>query len=306
MADPVHADLRVLAWNIFHARDGLPGLGPTWASTLLGCPADSGTHLHVNRTLVTAVGRLIARARPDVALLQEVAPWTVDAIAREAGMTAVHALTAPRVGPAGLRGRIGRANPDLVRTHEGNANAVLVRAPWEIVPGSADAVRLAPPCTVARVARERRLPARRVLDWAWERRGMVMVRVRRPGGPVALVGSIHCHTDPDVADVEAARAARAAAEAAGMLPIVLGGDLNVRPGHASLAAMAAEGLALVPGTDRIDHLVVRGAEPAAPARVWAPEERDIVVPWRRGTRSIRVSDHAPVEAVLRVGSPTGS
>ena len=62
----------------------------------------------------------------------------------------------------------------------------------------------------------------------------------------------------------------------------------------------------MPGTDRIDHLVVRGAEPAAPSRVWAPEERDIVVPWRRGTRSIRVSDHAPVEAVLRVGSPTGS
>ncbi|MEW6583876.1 MAG: endonuclease/exonuclease/phosphatase family protein [Actinomycetota bacterium] len=293
---------------MYHAHDGLPGLGPTWRSTLLGTPVDSGTHLHVNRTLVGAVGALIARAGPDVALLQEVPPWAVARIAALAGMAEVHALTAPRIGPAWLRAPVGRTSPDLVRTHEGNANAVLVRAPWAIVPGSVRRVRLAPCGVVRRVARARRIGLRATVDWAWERRGLVTARIRHPDGLLLQVGSLHCHTDRRVNDVEAGRAGRAAAHLAGELPVLLGGDLNARLGRdaAAFAALAAAGLTPVTASGApdgglgIDHVLVRGLEAVGPARRWRPEEREVTVPWRGGTRRIRVSDHDPVEAAVRL------
>ena len=293
--------MRVLTWNVFHARDGMPGLGPTWASTLLGCPVDSGTHVHLNRHLLRAVGGLVARARPDVAFLQEVPPWAAAEIARLAGMEVAVGLTAPRIGPVALRGAIGRANPDIARTHEGNANAVLARAPWAITPGSRRATRLAPARVIARAACARRLGPREALGWWWERRGLVTVRVRHPDGRTLLAGSAHCHTDRRVVDVETGRAARAAAALAGDLPIVVGADLNADPAvdHAAFAAVRAAGLEPVAGPGLgIDHLLVRGVRPAAPARRWDPREREIRIPWRGGTRLVRISDHDPVEAEL--------
>jgi endonuclease/exonuclease/phosphatase family metal-dependent hydrolase len=301
-------EIRVRSWNIFHARDGHPDVGPSWRSTLLGTPVDSGTHLHLNQTFVAAVGEIVGRARPTVAMLQEVPPWAVTRIAEIAGMASVHALTAPRIGPAGVRGRLGRMNPDLFRTHEGNANALLVRAPWVLIPESSRTVRLNPPGLVWRTAREQRMGWRAALDWLWERRNLLTARIRHPEGPVVQVACCHCHGDRRSAAVEIPRAGRAAVDLAGDLPLVLAGDLNARvsthPGvFGKLERLGLQHLEATPEADReigIDHILARGLTPLGPARRWAPEEREIIVPWRGETRRVRISDHDPVEATLQL------
>jgi Endonuclease/Exonuclease/phosphatase family len=304
---PDIGDIRVLTWNIFHAHDGHPDARPTWASTALGEAVDSGTHLHLNRTLVTAVGRLLERARPHVAMLQEVPPWAVGRIGELSGMSAISALTAPRIGPAGLRGRLGRMNPDLFRTHEGNANALLVRPPWAFVPGSTEVVRLNPPGLVRRTARNTGMPPRQTLDWLWERRNLVTARIRHPDCAVIQVACCHCHSDPRSTPVEIPRAAAAALAAAGPHPLILAGDLNatVTRQPAVFDDLASQGLHRLPtgGEDRdIDHILIRGLTADPHARRWTPEEHEIVVPWKDADRRIRVSDHDPLETTVRAPS----
>lgn len=298
------AVVKVLTWNVFHAHDGHPAARPDWRSTLLGEPVDSGTHLHMNRTFVTAAGGLLARANPTVAMLQEMPPWAVGRIADLAGMAAVSARTAPRIGPASLRGRLGRLNPDLMRTHEGNANVIMVRPPWAIVPGSTRVVRLNPPALVARTARRADMEPSRALDWLWERRNLITTRIRHPDGRLAQVACCHCHTDPPATEVEIARAGGAALDAAGGLPLILGGDLNARVAQMpeTFRDLESRGLARTPCDDGLDHILARNAAPVGAARRWRPEEREIVVPWKNESRRIRISDHAPVEAVLRPGA----
>jgi Endonuclease/Exonuclease/phosphatase family len=291
--------IRVLTWNVFHAHDGHPEARPDWQSTLLGTAVDSGTHLHLNRSFVTAVGRLIARAEPTVVMLQEMPPWAVARVSELAGMSAASALTAPRIGPASLRGCLGRLNPDLMRTHEGNANVLMVRPPWEVVPGSGDVVRLNPVDLVARTARRERMDARETFNWIWERRNLVTARMRHPDGRLVQIACCHCHSDRRTTPVEIPRAANAALDAAGDLPLILGGDLNADPSRMpdAFAALAVRGLTPVP-MKGIDHVLVRGLEPTGAAWRWTQDEREIVVPWKEATRRILISDHAPVEVTL--------
>jgi hypothetical protein len=49
------------------------------------------------------------------------------------------------------------------------------------------------------------------------------------------------------------------------------------------------------GPQAIDHLLARGLEPIAPAAPWPPERREIPA----GERALRLSDHAPIEAMFR-------
>lgn len=295
------AVMKVLTWNVFHTHDGHPAARPNWRSTLLGEPVDSGTHLHLNRTFEVVVGAFLGRAKPTVTMLQEVPPWAVGRIADIAGMAAVSALTAPRIGPVSLRGLLGRLNPDLVRTHEGNANVVLVRPPWEIVPGSSRVVRLNPPALVWQTARRARMEPLRVLDWIWERRNLITARIRHPDGRLVQVACCHCHTDPRAGALEIPRAGGAALDAADGLPLILGGDLNGRVEQMpeTFRGLERRGLARVPCDDGLDHILTRSATPVGAARRWQPGEREIVVPWKGETRRVRISDHAPVEAVLR-------
>ena len=51
-------------------------------------------------------------------------------------MQAVWATTGPLIGPARLRDALAARNPDLWRTHESNANALLVGPRLALVPGS--------------------------------------------------------------------------------------------------------------------------------------------------------------------------
>ena len=73
-------------------------------------------------------------------------------IAARTGMLAVGTTTGPLVGPRRLRDALAARNPDLWRTHEGNANLLLVGPALSLVPGSARAVRLNPPAAILRAA----------------------------------------------------------------------------------------------------------------------------------------------------------
>jgi endonuclease/exonuclease/phosphatase family metal-dependent hydrolase len=268
---------------------------------LLGTPAEADGYVHLNRKLTAEIGARIRRAAPDVLLLQEVPPGEVARLARAAGMRAAWSVrTGPRVGPPGLRAWLGRRNPDLWGSHEGNANVVMTGPRLTPVRGAARALRLNPPGMVLRAWRELRLDADEAEKWAREPRVAVAARVRLPDGTPLTAVCVHLHNArvPGQSTLELARLAGALAGVAG--PVVLGGDLNVRPGHPGLAALTDAGL-LDPAEDPamgIDRILVRGLRVLAPARRWAEAERDVPVAGPRGPRLVRLSDHDPVEAVV--------
>ncbi len=295
--------IRILTWNLFHGRDGLPGLGPTRRSTWLRRPEEDGVHVHLNRKLTAQMAARIRAWAPDVCALQEVSLRGLREVAELTGMAAVWAATGPLVGPAWLRDALAARNPDLWRTHESNVNALLIAPRLALVPGSREAVRLNPPRTILRDARELRLSRGELRRWIPEPRRIVLARVRLPGGGELVAGSVHCHNarHPDVTGREIARAAAAVRAAAGGGPALLAGDLNAPPTHPALAALAGGGWdgAAPGGGIGIDRIVHRGLETVeAPHRLDAGE-REVGVAWGGRTRRLRLSDHDAVVAVLR-------
>jgi endonuclease/exonuclease/phosphatase family metal-dependent hydrolase len=294
------SDVRVLTWNVFHCRDAGPP-GPTRDSTWRRRPVEADGYVHLNRTLVAAVAGVIRRARPDVCMLQEVPPLAVPELARRAGMAcAWSVLTGPVVGPVWLRGRLARMNPDLWRTHGGNANVILIGPRVRPLRGSAGAVRLNPWGTVLREWRAGRLAPGATPPWLREARRALGARVVLPGGIPAAVVCVHLHNARGTreSEVEADALARALRRVDG--PLLLGGDLNVPPGHPALDALTDLGLT-DGGTDPrvgIDRILVRGLRIVSPPRRWDPSERDVRVRGRAGHRLVRLSDHDPVEAVV--------
>ena len=297
------ATIRVITWNLFHGRDGLPGLGATPRSTWLRRPGDDGVHVHINRKLTGEMARRIAAWDPDLCALQEVSTAGVREIAEVTGMRAVWTTTGPLIGPARLRDALAALNPDLWRTHEGNANALLVGRRLRLVPGSRRAVRLNPLRAIARDTRELGLTRGELARCLPEPRRLVLARVILPGGGELVAGSTHCHNarHPDVVGREIARAAAAVRGAAGDDPAVLAGDLNAPPSHPALAALAADGWGgaePAPGIG-IDRIVHSGLEVVEEPRRLDPHEREVLVTWGGRTRRVRLSDHDPVVAVLR-------
>lgn len=295
--------IRVITWNLFHGRDGLPGLGATRRSTWRGRPEEDGVHVHLNRKLTAQMARRIAAWDPDLCALQEVSPAGVREIAATTGMRAVWTTTGPLIGPAWLRDALAARNPDLWRSHEGNANALLVGRRLELVPGSRRSVTLNPLRAIARDARELGLTRGELVRYLPEPRRLVLARVVLPGGGELVAGCAHCHNSrhPDVVGHEIARAVAAVREAAGDHPAVLAGDLNAPPAHPALAALAAGGWA---GAERapgigIDRIVHQGLEAVEEPRRLEPHEREVLVTWGGRTRRVRLSDHDPVVALLR-------
>jgi endonuclease/exonuclease/phosphatase family metal-dependent hydrolase len=302
--------LRILTWNLFHGRDGLPGLGPTWASTLLGRPVEDGTHVHLNRKLTDLMARRIAGWAPDVCALQEVPTAGIRALVAGTGMRAVWTTTGPLIGPARLRDALAARNPDLWRTHEGNANVLLVGRRIEVVDDDLRSRRLNPWRAVARAARDLRLPAAELARYLPEPRRIVLARLRAPGGSTLVVGCVHCHNarHPEVVGREIALAAEIVREAAGDGPAVLAGDLNARPGHAAIVALGGEGWhgATLDAGGGIDRILSRGLRVVEGPRTLPSSEREVTVSWDGLTRRLRLSDHDPVVAALAVPPATGS
>ena len=136
-----------------------------------------------------------------------------------------------------------------------------------------------------------------------ERRAMAFTRVDLGEGTGLCIANLHATNDrPDLATADVLRAAEAATEWAGDSPLLFGGDLNLRPGEdpAAFEALCERfGLDGPTHPRAIDHLLTRNLEVAEPPSPWPPERRELT---RDGLR-LRLSDHAPVQARFKTGSP---
>jgi endonuclease/exonuclease/phosphatase family metal-dependent hydrolase len=264
----------VLSWNLFHGRDQPPDPALlTWRSRLTGRPERGRTHEQVNRPLLDEFGEVLARESWDLALLQEAPPGWLRPLCLRTGAHGASALTSRNVGAA-LRRCLARWNPDLIASGEGGSNQLLARPP-------------------ARIAEVRRLTlARRP-----ERRRMLFARVELAGGGSLAVANLHATAGRvEAAASEVLRAAERATEWAAGDPLVLGGDLNVRPRKAPQLYEELErrfGLSGATAPDALDHLLTRGLEPLEPPRALEPARRELA---GDGGLQIRLSDHAPVTA----------
>jgi endonuclease/exonuclease/phosphatase family metal-dependent hydrolase len=185
----------------------------------------------------------------DLALLQEVPPWWPARFATSLGAEQRLVLTSRNAGLA-LRRAAAVRWPDLIKSNGGGCNAILVRRGG--------------PITAHRTRRLSLLP---------ERRWVHGVRLERAPDGAAGAWVCNLHTAADAA--QGALAGAAALTWARGMPIVLGGDFNVRDlafeqfGHA--------------GGHGVDHVFLHGL-----AAVGGAEVLD------RGS----LSDHAPVAVTV--------
>jgi endonuclease/exonuclease/phosphatase family metal-dependent hydrolase len=279
--------LRALTWNLYHGRDFPPDPGlATWRSRLLRLSERGPTHVQVNRDLFTDFATILCRAEWDVALLQECPPRWSSRLAASCS-AAGHRVLTSRNTLAALRALAARVNPDLIASNEGGSNLILSRRRA----GSIVERR-------ALVLRPALRPERRVLAFA---------RLRLKHGTEFCIGNLHASAGPAnraLAEEEVIRAAERSIEWAGEAPLLLGGDLNLRPRDSRVFDELAErpGLRGATAPDVIDHLLARRLEPVEPPRAWAPQEREV----GEDGLSIRLSDHAPVEAAFRLPAVTGT
>lgn len=237
-------------------------------------------YARVNRSLLAEFTTVLARDPWDIALLQEAPPRWLRRLGEGTAASGVAALTSRNLG-ACLRGPVADWRPDLIGALEGGSNQLLVRPPLRITGVRRLTLRLLP-----------------------ERRRMLFAVVESPDGARVAVANLHASFhNPRAAVRDVERAAARASEWAGTLPLIFGGDLNLRP-QTSPAAFGdldrAFGLDGATGALALDHLLQRGLAPEG-----AP--RSLPAGWRE-TRSdegllIRLSDHPAVVREFK-GFPT--
>ncbi len=282
--------MRLLTWNLLHGRDHPPNRGlETWRSRLTRRPERDATHVQVNESLRAAFAGLLAGWEWDVALLQEAPPRWLGDLERATGAAGALALTSRNSLPR-LRAAIADRNPDLIRSHEGGSNVLLVRPPARVV--ATATLELA------------RRP---------ERRTLLAARIELPGGRRLTVANVHLSVpSTGQGGAEAIAAARFAAgwgggdeptvplaeHAADGDPLVLGGDLNLRPADHRAAFDELRdrfGLAPPTGPKAIDHLLARDLDVVERPAALPAAARELRGP---GGLAIRLSDHAPVAAAF--------
>jgi endonuclease/exonuclease/phosphatase family metal-dependent hydrolase len=266
--------IHAITWNLFHGRDKPPDPRLfTWRGRLLRRTERNETHQQVNRDLTREFTGLIAAAEWDVALLQEAPPRFCEPLASACDAETHRALTS-RNSLAPARRFLARINPDLIASGEGGSNLTLVRHG-----GSLGTITERRELVIRARAPERR----------------VMAFTRTSSG--ICVANLHTSNDrPDLAAPGLGRAADAAIAWAGDAPIIFGGDFNLRPGEnrRPFTDLGERGFARPTGPRSIDHLLTRGLKIAETPRPWPPEAREV----REDGLAIRLSDHAPVEAVF--------
>lgn len=280
-------EVRVLSWNLFHGRDSPPEPELlTWASRLLRTTERGRGHAQLNRDLYEQFAGLLADAEWDVALLQECPPRWAERLATDC-RAEPHLVPTSRNIPAlsRLQALAADWNPDLIASWEGGSNLTLVRTPGI---GSTSILE-------RRMHRLARFPERRAMAFAELTSGL-------------CVGNLHASADREAAERELPLAARAAVGWAGGRPLLLGGDFNLRPALSGLVFDRLEqdhGLRAPTGAKAIDHLLVADAEIIEAPAQWPPDAREVPDPTASGGRvlPIRLSDHAPVEALLRIPDP---
>lgn len=290
-------EFTAVSWNLFHGRDFPPD--PTlftWRSRLLRIEERNETHVQVNRELLAEFATVLAGAEWDVALLQECPPRFAAPLAEACGAEAHRALTS-RNSLNPLRTFIARRNPDLIASGEGGSNLTLVR------PSFGCALYGQEPQKAHRNGGVVERLELEIHAGRPERRAMAFTRVATGEGTELCVANLHATNDrPDLATADVLRAAEAATEWAGDSPLLFGGDLNLRPAEDSTAFEALRerfGLDGPTHLGAIDHLLVRNLETVEAPGAWAPERRELP----HDDHRLRLSDHAPVQARFKTGSP---
>jgi endonuclease/exonuclease/phosphatase family metal-dependent hydrolase len=266
--------MRVLSWNLYHGRDFPPDPALfTLRSRLLRRTERNDTHVQVNRPLLEEFGRVLTGLEWDVALLQEAPPRWFGELRRRTGAAGGRTLTSRNVCRP-LQGALADLNPDLIASWEGGSNQILVRGPGRILDH--------------RELTLTRRPERRRMHWA---------RLELPGGAELCAANLHASAGrPAQAAAEVLAAAEAAAAWSGELPLLFGGDLNLRPAaEPEPFALLRErfGLREPTAPDAIDHVLARGLGVAEPPRRLAPERSELTAP---GGRRLRLSDHRLIAA----------
>ena len=259
----------VLSWNLYHGRDFPPDPALfTRRSRLRRAPERNDTHMQLNRDLLGEFAGVLSRARWDVALLQECPPRWARGLAAACDAQ-MHVVLTSRNWVRPIQSAVARRNPDLIASWEGGSNAILLRGELR-----------------GTLAARRRLMLRR----RPERRTMGFVRTDTG----LCVANLHASTRRLLAIEEVRDAAEMAVRWADDLPLVFGGDFNLRPDQNPLFDELAErfGLRGATAPDAIDHVLARGLEPLQPPARWAPEAREVAI----DGLALRLSDHAPVEA----------
>jgi endonuclease/exonuclease/phosphatase family metal-dependent hydrolase len=290
-------EFTAVSWNLFHGRDFPPDPALfTWRSRLLRIEERNETHVQVNRELVAQFAELLAAAEWDVALLQECPPRFAAPLAEACGAKAHRVLTS-RNSLSPLRTFIARRNPDLIASGEGGSNLTLVRNSFRCALCTPDEQKAHRNSGVV----ERRELA--IHTGRPERRAMALTRIALSDGSGLCVANLHATNDrPDLATADVLRAAEAATDWAGDSPLLFGGDLNLRPAEdpAAFAALRERfGLSGLTHPRAIDHLLTRNLETVEATSAWAPERRELP----RDDHRLRLSDHAPVQASFKTGSP---
>ena len=269
--------LRALTWNLYHGRDRPPDPALfTWRSRVLRVSERNDSHAQVNRDLFAAYAGVLTAADWDVALLQECPPRWAGPLAKATGAAAHRVLTS-RNSLAPLRTALARLNPDLIASNEGGSNLTLIRG--DILDGHEFVLEPGPHP---------------------ERRMLALTRARPTAFDAELcVANLHGSAGPalrHLAEREVLVAARTALDWAGDTPLLLGGDLNLRPSESAVFERLESELGLVAPTapNSLDHLLAVGLEPVEPAAAWPPARREVASP----AGAIRLSDHAPVGAAF--------
>ncbi|HEX2128431.1 MAG TPA: endonuclease/exonuclease/phosphatase family protein [Solirubrobacterales bacterium] len=270
-------ELRALTWNVYHGRDFPPDPALlTWRSRLLRISERNETHIQVNRDLFEEFAEILADAAWDVALLQEVPPRWRDPLAERCAAEAHRVLTSRNtLGP--VRAFIARFNPDLIASNEGGSNLTLVRH-------RAGSITECRELELARGPRP-------------ERRVMAFTRIALAGGGELCVANVHLSTGRErrhLAEDELISSAEHAVAWARTTPLILGGDLNLRPAQTPAFDELGHHFALTgaTGPNSLDHLLAHGLAVVEPATAWPPERREVA----EDGLAIRLSDHAPVSA----------
>jgi endonuclease/exonuclease/phosphatase family metal-dependent hydrolase len=290
-------EFTAVSWNLFHGRDFPPDPALfTWRSRLLGIEERNETHVQVNRELVNEFAELLSGAEWDVALLQECPPRFASPLAEACGAETDRALTS-RNSLSPLRTFVARRNPDLIASGEGGSNLTLVRSPFRCALCG---------CEPHKAHRKEGVVERRELaihEGRPERRAMAFTRVALGEGVDLCIANLHATNDrPDLATANVLRAAEVATEWAEDSPLLFGGDLNLRPAESPDAFKALRerfGLEGAVHPRAIDHLLARNLEIVEPPSAWSPQRRELP----RGDLRLRLSDHTPVQARFKTGSP---
>lgn len=272
--------IRVLSWNLFHGRDAPPDPAlRTWRSRLFRITERNATHRQVNRDLRREFLSVLAGTEWDLALLQECPPRWIEDLELACNAASHRSLTSRNSLPW-LRAALARINPDLIASSEGGSNLILVQREGALGSGTRPEIL-----------------ERRELDLQTSPEHRTMAFARLASG--VCVANLHAtNSRPELAGQEVLHAARAAVEWAASEPLVFGGDLNIRPDQQpQIFAELRDrfGLSQPTSPGSIDHLLARGLEIAEPPEPWPGERREVP----EGGLAIRLSDHAPVEAVFR-------